>query len=279
MPLSALLLALVAAAIHAMWNLLLSDAEDTHGAAAVTIVAGVIVFAPVVALTWRLSAAAIPYIVASSVLEGLYLLLLATGYSRAAASFVYPIARGSAPVIVLVISVVALGAGISVAAGLGVVLVALGIVLVRGLRREPTETDGTVHDLAVALSIGACIAGYTLVDKHGITHGAPLSYLEVVMAITATGYLAGTLRALGPAAVRAAVTPRALLAGIGFFGAYAVVLLALQLASAASVAAVRESSVVMATAVLALRGRERVTLERLVGSAVVLAGILLISVG
>jgi drug/metabolite transporter (DMT)-like permease len=69
------------------------------------------------------------------------------------------------------------------------------------------------------------------------------------------------------------------LVGIGFVGAYALVLAALRLAPAASVAAVRESSVVLATAWLALSLRERVTLERLAGAAAVVAGVALVSLG
>ncbi len=210
----------------------------------------------------------------SSALEFGYLMLLARGYSRAAMSFVYPIARGSAPVLVLAVSVLALGAAISVGAAFGVLLVAGGIVLVRGRR-----SSGQLRDLALALAIGMSIAGYTLVDKHGLRHAAPISYLELVLAATASAYLIGILRWRGTAAVRAALRPSAVLAGAGVFGSYVLVLAALRLASAASVAAVRESSVLMATAWLALRGREHVTPERLAGAVAVVAGIALISLG
>src|SRR5881398_1572831 len=136
MPTSALLLALAAAVVHAAWNLLLSGSEDTHSATAVALVTGAIVFAPVAAITWRLESSAWPYIAASSSLELLYLVLLATAYAVAAMGFVYPIARGSAPVIVLIIGSVAAAGRPSVAATIGLVLVAAGIVLVRGLRAE-----------------------------------------------------------------------------------------------------------------------------------------------
>jgi drug/metabolite transporter (DMT)-like permease len=273
-PVSALLLALAAAVVHAGWNVLLSANEDTHSATAVAIVAGVVVFAPVAALTWRVEERALPYIAASSVLELLYLVLLASGYARAAMSFVYPIARGSAPVIVLLISVLALGATVSVVAAVGVVVIAVGIVLVRGLGHS-----GHLFNLMLALAVGACIAGYTLVDKHGIAHADPLSYLEIVFSVTAVGYVAGTLRLRGAAALRAGLRGSNVLVGIGFVGAYALVLAALRLAPAASVAAVRESSVVLATAWLALSHRERVTLERLAGAAAVVAGVALVSLG
>jgi drug/metabolite transporter (DMT)-like permease len=274
MPISALLLALAAAAVHATWNLLLAGEEDTHAASAVALVFGTLVFAPVAAITWRLEATALPYIAGSSALELLYLALLATGYSVAAMSFIYPIARGSAPVIVLIAGAAVAGAGVSVLAAVGVVLVAGGIVLVRGV-----GASARTRDLALALAVGACIAGYTLVDKHGIAHANPIAYLEFVFAVTAIAYLLGVWRTLGGPALRAAINRSTLLAGLGFFGAYALALAALRLAPAASVAAVRESSVVVATAFLAITGREKIGPARLAGAIAVVAGIAFISLG
>jgi uncharacterized membrane protein len=271
---SALSLTLAAALIHASWNLILSGTEDTHSSTAVAIVAGVAMFAPAAGLTWHIRASAIPYIAASAALEGLYLVLLATAYSRAAMGFVYPVARGSAPVIVLAVSVLALGVGISAAAAAGVLLVAAGIVLVRGLRGSPAS-----RDLALALAVGACIAGYTLVDQHGIRRASALAYLELVFAATAAAYVTGVWRVRGTEALRAAINLRTVLAGAGFFASYALVLAALRLAPAPSVAAVRECSVVIATATLALSGRERVTRSRFGGAIAVAAGIALISLG
>lgn len=274
MPVSALLLALAAAVVHATWNLLLSDAPDTHSASAVALVVGALVFLPVAVLRWRLDSGAIPYVAASSALELIYLVLLASAYSVAAMGFVYPIARGSAPVLVLIAGAVVAGAGVSLLSAVGVLFVAFGIVLVRGLRSR-----GRPRDLALALSVGACIAAYTLVDKHGITHGNPLAYLEVVFGVVAIVYPLGVWRARGGAALRAAIGWRTMLAGVGFFGAYALTLAALRLAPAASVAAVRESSVVMAAAALAIGGREEMGAARFAGAVAVVAGIALISLG
>src|ERR1700760_931164 len=120
MPISALLLALAAAAVHAAWNLLLSGERDTHGATAVALVVGTLVFAPVAVVQWRLEPTALPYVAGSSALELLYLVLLATAYSVAAMGFVYPIARGSGPVLVLIAGVVVVGTGVSLLAGVGV---------------------------------------------------------------------------------------------------------------------------------------------------------------
>jgi drug/metabolite transporter (DMT)-like permease len=274
MPASALLLALAAAVVHATWNLLLSGAEDTHSASAVALVVGTLVFLPVALIGWRFQSSAVPYVAASSALELVYLVLLATAYSVAAMGFVYPIARGSAPVLVLIAGAVVSGTRVSGLAAVGVLLVAFGIVLVRGVRAA-----GRPRDLALALSVGVCIAGYTLVDKHGIARANPLAYLEVVFGLTAIGYVAGVWRVRGGAALRAAVGWKTVLAGVGFFGAYALTLAALRLAPAASVAAVRESSVLMAAAALAVGGREQLGPARFAGAVAVVGGIALISLG
>ena len=274
MPIAALMLALAAAVVHAMWNLLLSDARDTYAASAVALAVGTVVFAPVAVVEWRLGSAAVPYMASSAALELLYMVLLATAYSVAAMGFVYPVARGSGPVLVLIAGAAVAGASVSLLAAVGVLLVASGIVLVRGV-----HTRGRPRDLALALSVGACIAGYTLVDKHGITHGNPIAYLEVVFGCVSIVYLLGVWRARGGAALRAAVSWSTGLAGVGFFGAYALTLAALRLAPAASVAAVRESSVLIAAAVLAFTGREEMSAERLAGAVAVVGGVALISLG
>ena len=135
MPLSAFLLALGAAFVHALWNLLLARARDPEAAGAVALLTAVVVFAPLVALRWDLQAGAWPYVVASSLLELVYFALLGAAYRRAEVSVVYPLARGIAPVLVLVVGVVALNAETTAVQALGVCLVGVGVLLVRGLAR------------------------------------------------------------------------------------------------------------------------------------------------
>ena len=131
MPLDAFALALAAAVVHALWNLLTARAVESQVAAGVALGIGAVAFAPVAALTWDVRASAVPYIVASSALELAYLAMLATAYQRAPLSVVYPVARGTAPVVVLAISVLALGASLPAGAIAGVLAVGTGVVLVR----------------------------------------------------------------------------------------------------------------------------------------------------
>src|SRR3954463_3625162 len=162
-PFAAFALAFSSAFVHALWNLLLARARDSEAATAVALIAGTLVFAPVAALTWDIHAAALPYLAASSVLELGYFALLAAAYDRGELSLVYPVARGSAPVLVAIFSVVFLGTSLHALTVVGIALVAAGVLLVRGV--TPLQVGDSV---GLALAVGATIAAYTLFDKAGL---------------------------------------------------------------------------------------------------------------
>jgi len=270
MPLDAFALALTAAGLHAGWNLILAGAADREGSAAAALACAVVLFAPVVAATWRVESEAWPFIVASTALEVVYVVVLMRAYARADLSLVYPVSRGLAPVFVLCASVAFLGFGTSVGEVVGVGLVGGGIVLVRRGGRAAGARTGFV----LAVLIACLIATYTLVDRYGVRHANPLSYVELILLGPAVAYplLVGPRRAWAALRVPTAV------AGVSMLGAYGLTLAALRLASAASVAAVRESSVVIAVVLAAPVLREPVGRRRLAGAALVVAGIALIAV-
>lgn len=233
---------------------------------------GVVAFAPVAAVTWDVGWEAVPYAAVSAVLQLTYFVLLVFAYGRAELSLVYPIARGLAPVIVLVVTAAALAVRPSAQEAAGVVVVACGVLLVRGLAR-PADRRGVILGCAIA----ACIAGYTIVDKEGLRHAEPISYFELVISVSALAYPAFVVRRKGFGALRAELRPRAAFAGIAGFAAYALVLAALERAPAAAVSAVRETSVVIATALAAVVLRESVGPWRLVGAGAVAGGVALIA--
>src|SRR5262249_3000064 len=125
--------------------------------------------------------------------------------------------------------------------------------------------------------IACCIAAYTLIDKHGIRYSTPLVYLELSMVVPALAYAAAIAVAQGRGALRAETNASSFVAGLATFGAYALVLAALERASAASVAAVRETSVVIATALAAVVLKEPVRPSRYAGAVLVASGVALIS--
>ncbi len=262
---AALLLALGAATLHAIWNLLLRGTRDVESATAVSVVAFVVVLAPFAAVTWDVEPAAWKYIVPSGALELVYVALLATAYRRFELSVVYPIARGLAPVATLVFAVVIVDSEPSAAEIAGVVVVAAGVLLVRGA--------GGGRGAALGLAIAAAIGGYTLIDRYGIRHAGAFSYALLVMVGPALVYppLVGLRR------VRAAVSPTSVAVGVLSAAAYLLVLLALRRASAPSVSAVRETGVVIATGLAAVFLHERVGPARLAGAVLVVAGIALLA--
>jgi drug/metabolite transporter (DMT)-like permease len=270
-PVDAFLLALAAAALHAGWNILLAGARDVRAATTVTLAVGVVAFAPIAATTWDVDAAAVPWIAASAGLELAYFLLLAAAYTRSDVGLVYPVARGVAPVLVLCGAAV-VGAAIGAWQAIGVVVVGGGVLLVRGSRGNADS-----RGFALALTIAATIAAYTLVDNEGIEHASAIAYLELVLLPVAAGALAIEALTGRLATVRSLVGPRTVVAGLASFGAYALALAALELAPAASVAAVRETSVLFAVAFAAVFLRERVTLARACGAALVVAGVALVA--
>jgi len=272
-PLDALGLALAAAVLHAGWNILLRGARDVAAATTVTLALSVLLFAPVAAATWHVQAAAWPYIAGSAALETAYFFLLIAAYRRRELSVVYPVARGSAPVLVLVAGGLT-GGAVSALAAAGVMAVAGGVVLVRGLHRP--QSGG---DLLLALGVGACIATYTLLDAKGLHHADTAAYLAVVLGLPAALYASAFAVLDRTGRLRRAAEPATALAGAAMLGAYGLVLAALTLAPAALVAAARESGVLVAVAFGALLLGEPVGPRRWAGAVAVVTGIALITLG
>jgi drug/metabolite transporter (DMT)-like permease len=221
---------------------------------------------------WDIGASAWPYIAASSALHAAYFGGLAAAYARADLSVVYPVARGVAPVIVLVVGIAFLSTAVVAGQVLGIGLVCLGVILVRG-----PSGDVNAGDLALALFVAACIGGYTLVDSHGVDHAGQVPYLFLINVGMSVLYVPLALWMRGGRAVRREIGPLSVLGGAAAMGAYLMVLFALTLAPAAAVAAVRESSVVMAALLAWVVLKETVGPLRLAGAVAVAGGVALIA--
>ena len=268
MPAAALALALAAALLHAGWNVLLAGSRDVLAATVVAVATSVVAAAPVALLVGDVEREAAPYLVASGLLEVVYFFCLAAAYVRAELSVVYPVARGGAPALVL-LGALLLGTVPTAPEAVGILFVVAGILLVRPARSR--DRAGVLYGLGIA----ALIAAYTLVDNAGIEHADPIAYLELVLLPTALVGVAAT----GGRRLRAELRPGVVLAGLGGFAAYSLALAALTLASAASVAAVRETSVVVAVILARLVLREPVGLRRAGGAVVVAAGVIVLALG
>jgi drug/metabolite transporter (DMT)-like permease len=271
----ALALALGSAVLHASWNLLLARARHTQAAAAMALVIGVVAYAPVALLLEpRLEPAVVPYLVASALLELLYFVLLTAAYAASEMSLVYPIARGMAPVMVLLVGVLILAVPATPAHLVGVALVAAGVLLVRGIRGGSGASG-----VPLGLAIAAVIAAYTYLDREGVRYASAPLYVVLVLALPGLAFAGIVWRRYGFDALRAELRPATAAAGLLLFTAYTMTVLALRLAPAPVVAAIRESSVVFAALLAAVVLRERVGRARLAGTVVVFAGVAVLALG
>jgi drug/metabolite transporter (DMT)-like permease len=268
LPLSALILALGSAALHAAWNLLLGRARDVQAAAAATFLISVAAALPFAIVWWHADPSVWPWALASGLLEVVYVIALALAYRVSEVSFVYPVTRGLAPLLALGAAVVVLGHGVTATEAAGVVCIAVGVVGVRG---RPAHGDALA--LLLTVTIAATIAAYTLVDRVGIQRAGALTYFVLTLALPCLVYPP----LVGARAMRRELGPAVVAAGLANLGSFSFGLLALRQASAASVLAVRSTSVVIATMLAGRVLAERVSRVRVGGSVLVFAGIVLLA--
>jgi len=268
--LEALALALGSAVLHAVWNLLLGRARDVQAATAATFLVSVALALPFALAFWHADASVWPWALASTLLEVVYVVALALAYRVGEVSFVYPLTRGLAPVLTLGFAVVALGHGVSAAEVGGVVLVAVGVVAVRGV-----GASGDALTLLLTATIAVTIAAYTLVDRVGVHRAGALPYFVLTLAGPCLVYPP----LVGARAIRRELGRPVLAAGVANLGSFVLGLLALRHGSAAAVLAVRSSSVVLATALAGRLLAERVSRTRVAGSVLVFGGIVLLALG
>lgn len=296
MPPLAVVLVLVAATLHAGWNVLLKTSGDPLRTAVRLQLIGTVVLVPLGVTVWLVTGLpaidprAVGLALVSGILETAYFIFLSAAYGRGDLSLVYPIARGSAPLAAILIGVGLLGERLSLPAGLGVASLVAGILLVarpwRALRAAGAEHRGAI---GFALATGATIAAYSAVDRVGVRLMAPWVY-GAILAVFATTMLWSSVRVgrrvglLGPppVVVRPAPAWRDGAAGILALTAYLLILFAYSIAPLAAVAPLRESGIVLAAAWGALRlgeaegGFEAVM--RVVAAALVVAGAVLLAI-
>jgi drug/metabolite transporter (DMT)-like permease len=211
-------------------------------------VAAALVMTPPTAVAWvftgrpGFSQAAAGWCLLSASLELVYLWLLATAYRRGELSVVYPIARGSAPVIAVVAGLGLLNERLSVVQLAGVGLLLLGILAV-----TIPQTSGRAT--VPALLTGVAIASYTAIDRVGVRLSTPWLYGWLLVTLLAVGvtvsvWVAARVTAERPVPPGEFGHAKATLIGILMWGGYLLVLWALSLAPLSVVAPVRETAVV-----------------------------------
>ncbi len=271
---------LAAAVMHASWNVLVKLRLDRFLSLlliqALMGVGGIgmlLAFPPP-------AAASIPYALTSGILHLGYNLFLARSYRTGDLSQVYPISRGAAPLLTLLVTWGFMHEDVNLTIGAGVALLVAGIWAVSLAGRRGLRLDGLTLFFAIGTSL--FITAYTIVDGiGGRVSGQPSSYAGMVFVFDALFLSAAALAMRGPGVVRQ-VAPYwktgvlgALLAG----GAYWIAIWAMTKAPIAGVAALRETSILVVMLLSMRLLNEPVTLPRLAGALLIVAGAMLIRLG
>jgi drug/metabolite transporter (DMT)-like permease len=285
----ALSLVLVAAVVHAIWNLAAKQVGD-GGARFVFLyyTVSAIVFGPVAVVQlilehpqWTLLGTWLLASVGTAVLHGGYAIVLQRGYAVGDLSVVYPLARGTGPLLSVLVAVLFLHEHPGWFGLLGAFLVIVGVLVISSGKAADTDPARRRAGIFYGLLTGAFIAAYTLWDAHSVTTVGipPVAYFGTGAVIQSLLMAPSALRDRAAVAslwrrYRRQVLVVGLLSPLG----YLFVLYALRLAPVSLVAPARELSIVLGgLAAWRLLGEAQAA-RRLIGSLVVLAGIAAIAI-
>lgn len=284
-----------AAVLHVTWNVLLKTAGDPLRAAAIGMTTAGLVICPVALVVWlatgrpEVPASSLVLGTLSGVLEAAYFSFLAAAYRRGDLSLVYPLARGTAPLLAVAAGTLILGERLGTAGFAGVAALLIGILALQRpwqyLRAAGRASSGAA---GFALLTGVTIAAYSAVDSTGVKGTTTLTYagliwLSGVVFLWASVWIyvrsGGTVMAHDDARFD---PRRAAIGGLITLGAYLMILAAFAVAPLTAVAPLRESAIVLASGWGAFRLREaadrRDAYRRVGAAALVLAGALLLAI-
>ncbi|HET6166661.1 MAG TPA: DMT family transporter [Marmoricola sp.] len=272
-------LALTAALLHATWSAVAKTTTDR--------LAGFFVMSAVSAglgaAGLGICGATIPratcwFVAASALLHVAYMLLMAWSYRIGDFSQVYPMARGTSPLLVTTIGLVGLGGRPSLPGLCGVVLISSGLWALA--RAGPLNGRANRGAVVAALSTGVAITTYTVVDGLGVRQsGSVLTYLLWLQLLMGVGFIVvvAALRGRTVLTVDRSTCRRGVCGGLIAALAYSLVLVAQTRASLGTVSALREVSIVFGALIGALVLNEPLGRRRISASALVLVGVLLIA--
>ena len=273
MELTVFLAVLAAAVMHAGWNVLVKLKLDRFlSLFLIQTLMGLMGLAMLAVFAWP-SVASLPYAFASGILHTGYNIFLARSYRTGDLSQVYPIARGTAPLLTLIVTWFAAHETIGIATGLGIGVLVMGIWLTGLVGKRGLKLDGMT--LFFALGTSVFIAAYTVVDGlGGRASGSASGYAALVFLLDAVCLLFAGIYVRGPGILRQ-VAPywKSGIAGAALSAtAYWIVIWAMTLAPIAAVAALRETSILFVMLMSIRVLKETVTMPRAAGALLIVAG-------
>ena len=279
---------LCGAMLHASWNALIKSGNDKALDTALVHSLGALIALPFMLWFGPPPRAAWPFIAASLFIHIAYYVALVGAYQHGELGLTYPIMRGFAPLLVALASGAFIGEAPTPVAWLGIAGITLGVALV-GLA-HPGEALHHRKALMFAFANAAIIAIYTIVDGRGVRASVvddfgALRYVLMLFVLDGIAYPSFVWLRRSAAGRRAIIRyarqrwPVAALGGAASIGSYAIALWAMTRAPVASVAALRETSVLFAALLGTLLLKERFGVQRAVGTSVIVGGVMALRFG
>jgi phosphonate utilization associated putative membrane protein len=267
------------ALLHASWNALVKSSSDKALDTAVIHMVGSFLAVPLLIIVGLPNAAAWPFILTSVVIHIAYYTALTGAYKHGDLGLTYPLMRGTAPLLVALSAATVLGETLSPLAWAGVLGVSCGV-LGLGLSRHALDSRRAV---AFALSNAVVIALYTVVDALGArASGNALQYVVALFVLDGWPFALLVFMRRGGALVwpyARARWPVAALGAAASLGSYGIALWAMTQAPVATVAALRETSVLFAALLGAWFLKEAFTFRRAAATATIVAGVMALRMG
>ncbi len=270
---------LFGALLHASWNALVKSSSDKALDTAVIHLVGSVLALPLALIVGWPPATAWPFILASVVIHIAYYIALTGAYKHGDLGLTYPLMRGTAPLLVALSAATMLGETLSPLAWAGVLGVSCGV-LALGLSRHALDSPRAV---GFALANAVVIAVYTVVDGLGVrASGNALQYVVALFVFDGWPFAFLVFMRRGGAVAwpyARARAPVAALAAAASLGSYGIALWAMTRAPIATVAALRETSVLFAALLGAWFLKEAFNLRRAAGTAAIVAGVMALRMG
>lgn len=274
--LTATLLALGAALLHATWNFIVKGSEDRDAATWAMWLLGGSFSIPILVVIGLPDSASWPFLAGSATIHIVYALTLSRAYTHGDFSLAYPIARGSGSLLVALGGTVLLGDHLTPLAWTGIIVVALSLVLL-------VSRGASVASLRWAVFTGFTIACYMLLDGQGTRRSSSgLAYgLAVQVGIAVTLTVSGLVRGRRADLVTEFRRQPYRLAVAGTFvvAAYTMVLIGFHYAPVGYVSVLRESSVLIGAVLGWVFLHERFGRHRAISASVMVLGMCLLILG
>ena len=277
MSLNIFLIVILAAFLHAIWNAMVKKEDDKYFSLTAIVLGHVPISIVVIFLTPTLSFQSIPYIFASAIFLAGYEWCLLSAYRLEDYTKVYPIARGTAPIFIVILSLLLLNINISGSELIGVLVISFGIII---LGFQNIKTFKNYSAIVYAVATGIFISCYSISDGFGgRLSNSPLNYTAWLMILNAI-FFSILLKIMNMPTVPLKVLNKGkkifFIGGTLSYIVYGTIVWAFTQAPVPLVAALRETSIIFALLIGTFFLKEKFTFLKAVATFIIFFGVVLL---